>query len=139
MKKLNAKHKYSRKKKGSSVVNLGKIFDKHIKFEFKDKDVGLTMKTMVKEPYVYHVPVLTGGVGYDGVYNFYKNEFVGMMPHDTKIIRISRTVGKNQVVDELILSFTHDIEIKSMLPGLQPTGKYLELPHVVIMKFKGNK
>jgi carboxymethylenebutenolidase len=103
------------------------------------KDVGLTMKTMVKEPYVHHVPVLTGGVGYDGVYNFYKNEFVGKMPHDTKITRISRTVGKNQVVDELILSFTHDIEIKSMLPGLQPTGKYVELPHVVIMKFKGNK
>jgi carboxymethylenebutenolidase len=103
------------------------------------KDVGLIMKTMVKEPYVHHVPVLTGGVGYDGVYNFYKNEFVGKMPHDTKITRISRTVGKNQVVDELILSFTHDIEIKSMLPGLQPTGKYVELPHVVIMKFKGNK
>jgi hypothetical protein len=56
-----------------------------------------------------------------------------------KIVRISRTVGKNQVVDELILSFTHDIEIKSMLPGIQPTGKYVELPHVVIMKFSGNK
>jgi hypothetical protein len=27
------------------------------------------MKTMVKEPYVHHVPVLTGGVGYDNVYN----------------------------------------------------------------------
>jgi carboxymethylenebutenolidase len=62
-----------------------------------------------------------------------------MMPHDTKITRISRTVGKNQVVDELILSFTHDNEIKSMLPGLQPIGKYVELPHAVIMKFNGNK
>ena len=124
MKKLKAKHKDRKKKKTRpSTANLGKVFDKHIKFEFKDKDVGLTMKTMVKEPYVHHVPVLTGGVGYDGVYNFYKNEFVGMMPHDTKITRISRTVGKNQVVDELILSFTHDIEIKSMLPGLRPTGK----------------
>jgi carboxymethylenebutenolidase len=56
-----------------------------------------------------------------------------------KITRISRTVGKNQVVDELILSFTHDIEIKSMIPGIQPTGKYVELPHVVVMKFRGNK
>lgn len=140
MKKLKAKYKDRKKKKTRpSPANLGKVFDKHIKFEFKDKDVGLTMKTMIKEPYVHHVPVLTGGVGYDGVYNFYKNEFVGMMPQDTKITRISRTVGKNQVVDELILSFTHDIEIKSMLPGLRPTGKYVELPHVVIMKFKGNK
>ena len=54
-------------------------------------------------------------------------------------LHASRTVGKNQVVDELILSFTHDIEIKSMLPGIQPTGKYVELPHVVVMKFRENK
>lgn len=81
------------------------------------------MKTMVKEPHVHHVPVMTGGIGYRNVYNFYKNDFVGKMPEDVKITRISRTVGRNQVVDELILSFTHDIEIKSMIPGIQPTGK----------------
>jgi carboxymethylenebutenolidase len=120
-------------------TNLGKIFDKHVKFEFENKDVESTMKTMVKEPYVHHVPVMTGGVGYDNVNNFYKNDFIGRMPNDIKIKRISRTVGKNQVVDELILSFRHDIEVKSMLPGIRPTGKYVELPHVVVMKFKGNK
>jgi carboxymethylenebutenolidase len=38
------------------------------------------MKTMVNEPYVHHVPLLTGGVGYEGVHNFYKNDFVGKMP-----------------------------------------------------------
>src|SRR5215510_8123510 len=120
MKKLKAKHKDRKKKRTrpSTTANLGKVFDKHIKFEFKDKDVGLTMKTMVKEPYVHHVPVLTGGVGYDGVYNFYKNHFIGKMPADTKIVRISRTIGKEQVVDELIISFTHDIMIDSMLPNV---------------------
>lgn len=61
------------------------------------------------------------------------------MPKDLKITRISRTVGKNQVVDELILAFTHDKEIRSMLPGIQPTGKYVEIPHVVVMKFRGSK
>jgi len=138
MKKSKTKNK-SRNKKRSSSVKLGKVFDKHVKFEFEDKDVESTMKTMVKEPYVLHVPVMTGGIGYRNVYNFYKNDFVGKMPEDVKITRISRTVGRNQVVDELILSFTHDIEIKSMLPGIQPTGKYVELPHVVVMKFRGNK
>jgi carboxymethylenebutenolidase len=138
MKKLKTKNKDGSKKK-SSHISLGKIFDKHVKSEFEDKDVEATMKTMTKEPYVHHVPVMTGGVGYNNVYNFYKIDFVGKMPKDAKITRISRTVGKNQVVDELILSFTHDIEIKSMLPGVQPTGKYVELPHVVVMKFRGNK
>jgi carboxymethylenebutenolidase len=105
--------------------NLGAIFDKHVKCEFEDHDVDAKMKTMVKEPYVYHVPTLTGGIGYDGVYNFYKNDFVGKMPADTKIERISRTVGKDQVVDELIISFTHNREIKIMLPGIPPTGKHV--------------
>jgi carboxymethylenebutenolidase len=118
--------------------NLGAIFDKHIKCEFEDHDVDATMKTMVKEPYVHHVPTLTGGIGYEGVYSFYKNDFVGKMPADTKIVPISRTVGKNQAVDELILSFTHDREIKFMLPGIPPTGKHVELALVVVMKFDGD-
>jgi len=138
MKKSKTRTKKRVRRTGSSA-KLDNIFDKHVKFEFEDKDVESTMKTMVNEPYVHHVPIMTGGVGYGGVYNFYKNDFVGKMPKDTKIFRVSRTVGKDQVVDELILSFTHDIEIKSMIPRIKPTGKYVELPHVVVMKFRGNK
>ena len=123
----------------SRQPNLGVVFDRHIKYEFEDQDVDATMQTMTKEPYVHHVPMMTGGVGYQGVYNFYKNHFIGKMPADTKIVRISRTIGKDQVVDELIISFTHDREVEYMLPGVSPTGKYITLPHVVIMNFKDGK
>ena len=118
---------------------LGDIFDKHIEFEFDKEDVDATMTTMTEDPYVHHIPTLAGGVGYNGVYNFYTNHFVGKMPKDWKITNVSRTVGKDQVVDELIISFTHDREIDYLLPGITPTGKYVEIPHVVIMKFKNNK
>ena len=128
-----------RRLKHDQSKNHTKIFDNHIKYEFEDKDVDKTMETMTKDPYVHHVPILTGGIGYDGVRTFYTNSFVGKMPNDTKFVQISRTVDKNQVVDELIASFTHDIEIPSLLPGVPPTGKYVELPHVVVMNFKGNK
>jgi carboxymethylenebutenolidase len=119
--------------------NLAAVFDQHIKHEFQDHDVNATMETMTKQPYVHHVPMMTGGIGYDAVYNFYKNHFIGKMPTDTKVVRISRTVDKDQVVDELILSFTHDREIDFMLPGVPPTGRYVELPHVVVMNFKDGK
>jgi carboxymethylenebutenolidase len=119
--------------------NLGAVFDQHIKHEFQDHDVDATMETMTKEPYVHHVPMMTGGKGYAGVYNFYKNHFIGKMPDDTKLVHISRTVGKDQVVDQLILSFTHDREIDFILPGVPPTGRYVELPHVVIMNFRDGK
>jgi carboxymethylenebutenolidase len=119
--------------------DLGAVFDQHIRHEFEDQDVDATMQTMTKEPYVHHVPVMTGGVGYDGVYNFYKNHFIGKMPADTKVVRISRTVDKEQVVDELVLSLTHDREIDFILPGVAPTGRYVEIACVVVMNFKDGK
>jgi carboxymethylenebutenolidase len=61
------------------------------------------------------------------------------MPDDTKIVRLSRTVDKEQVVDELILSFTHDKEIDFILPGVPATGKYVEIACVVVMNFKDGK
>ena len=118
---------------------LAAVFDTHINCEFDKIDVFATMQTMVKDPYVHHVPVLTGGIGYEKVYTFYRDSFIGKMPSDTKFVQISRTIGKYQVVDELILSFTHDIEIPAMVPGIPPTGKHVELPLVVVMRFKGNK
>jgi carboxymethylenebutenolidase len=73
------------KKKCPYVHKLGEVFDEHTKCRFQKHDLEATMKTMVKEPYVHHVPVLTGGIGYSGVYNFYKNEFIGKMPNDMKL------------------------------------------------------
>ncbi len=88
--------------------NLGDVFDKHIEFEFDKEDVDATMTIMTEDPYVHHVPTLAGGIGYSEVYSFYKNHFIGKMPKDMKITNISRTVGKDQVVDELVISFTRD-------------------------------
>jgi carboxymethylenebutenolidase len=119
--------------------DLAAVFDAHVTHEFVDKDVNATMTTMVAEPYVLNVPVASGGDGQAGVRRFYSEEFVGHMPADTRVESISRTVGENQVVDELILSFTHDIELIYMLPGVAPTGKHVDLPHVVVVRFEGDK
>jgi carboxymethylenebutenolidase len=119
--------------------DLGAVFDQHVAYEFVDKDVEATMSTMVAEPYVWNVCVALGGIGAEGVRRYYSEKFVGKMPADTQVVSISRTVGADQLVEELILTFTHDIEIPSMLPGIAPTGRYVELPHVVVMKFEGDK
>ena len=64
---------------------------------------------------------------------------VSFVKLDTKLIPISRTVGSDRVVDELLFSFTHNTEIDWMLPGVAPTGKYVEIPLVAIVCFRGNK
>ena len=127
------------KKKQRKKQNLGAIFDAHVKHEFVDHDVDATMKTMVHEPYVHHVPILTGGEGGIGVRQFYSNHFINKMPDDAKLIKISRTTSKDHVIDEFILDFTHDRVIDFMLPGIPPTGKHVELPTVVVMKFRNGR
>jgi carboxymethylenebutenolidase len=124
---------------GGGKPDLGAIFDAHVRHEFVDHDVAATMNTMTAEPYVHNVPTLTGGDGHSGVLDFYTNHFVGKMPDDTRVERISRTVGNDRVVDELILYFTHDRPIDFMLPGIPPTGRAVALPHVVVMQFEGDK
>lgn len=119
--------------------NLSHLWEQHCMHEFATRDVEATMATMVAEPYVNHIPTMTGGVGYRDLYRFYKHHFIPKTPADTKLVPISRTVGADRVVDEMVFCFTHDIEIDWMLPGLAPTGKYVEVPLVAIVCFRGDK
>ena len=119
--------------------DLGALCDGHIAREFADFDVNATMETMVPEPYVHCVAVMTGGFGGEGVRRFYSEHFINQIPKDAKVTPISRTVGKDQVVDEFILSFTHETQWDYLLPGIPPTGKRVELPHVLVMKFENGK
>jgi carboxymethylenebutenolidase len=121
------------------MFNLTALWEQHCYYEFATRDVGATMATMVAEPYVNHVPTMTGGVGAKDLSRFYKNHFVNSNPADTRLIPISRTVGADRVVDEMIFCFTHDREIDWMLPGVKPTGKYVEVPLVAIVNFRGGK
>jgi carboxymethylenebutenolidase len=118
---------------------LAAVFDAHIKAEFVTHDVDATMATMTGDPQLTHVPVLTGGSGRDEIRHFYSTYFIGRWPADTSIQHVSRTIGQQRVVDELIVSFTHDVEMPAMLPGIAPTGRKVELPHVVVVGFEGDK
>lgn len=115
--------------------DLGAVFDAHVKAEFVERDVEKTMATMSDDPYLTHVPTLAGGTGREEVARFYSDHFVGHWPADVEVRRISRTQGHNRVVDELVVSFTHDREMRAYLPGVAPTGRKVVLPHVVVMGF----
>ncbi|MEM7428540.1 MAG: dienelactone hydrolase family protein [Pseudomonadota bacterium] len=119
--------------------DLEQLWDMHCYHEFATRDVDATMETMVAEPYVNHIPTMTGGVGHDHLKRFYKYHFVDSNPEDTSLIPISRTIGADRLVDEMIFCFTHTREIDWMLPGIEPTGKRVEVPLVAIVNFRGDK
>jgi carboxymethylenebutenolidase len=121
------------------MTDLAATFDAHVKAEFQDLDLEATMATMSPDPYVHHVPTITGGRGAEGVRHFYANHFIGQWPDDTETRQVSRTVGEKQVVDELLMTFTHDREVEIMLPGVPPTGRRITIPVVVVVGFEDGK
>jgi carboxymethylenebutenolidase len=115
------------------------LWEAHMRHEFETLNIGATMETMTLEPFVNHVPVMTGGVGSKAVREFYGHEFISKHPADTSITPVSRTVGVDRIVDEIIYKCTHTIEMPWMLPGLAPTGKTIEVALVVVISFEGGK
>ena len=118
---------------------LSDLWDEHVRDEFALRDANAAADTMTADAHVNHVPVLTGGVGREQVREFYSAHFVANMPPDIEIVPISRTIGSTSLVDEMIIRFTHTIELDWMLPGIPPTGKRVECATVGIIQFRDGK
>jgi carboxymethylenebutenolidase len=121
------------------MPDLGALFDEHVAFEFEAQDADATIETMAQDPSVIHVPVLTGGRGTEELRAFYRDSFIPAWPDDVEVQQVSRTIGSERVVDELIIRFTHTREMPFWLPGIAPTGHRVEIPLVVVMGFEGDR
>ena len=128
---------------GSGIADayraLSDKWDEHVKYEFATRDTDDTLETMVADAYVNHVPVMTGGVGHHELREFYSTRFIPQMPPDTSMTPVSRTIGVDRVVDEMVFEFTHTIKMDWMLPGVEPTGKHVKVALVVIVHFRDGK
>src|SRR5437870_5969432 len=118
---------------------LLKLWEEHVRHEFTTHHTEDTLATMVEDAYVNHIPVLTGGVGKQQLREFYSKRFIPQMPPDTEMVPLSRTIGTDQLVDEMIFKFTHTMRMDWMLPGVAPTGRRVEVPLVAIVRFRENK
>jgi carboxymethylenebutenolidase len=123
----------------SAQQTLSQRWDDHVKYEFATRNTDDTIETMVVDAYVNHVPVMTGGVGHMELRDFYSTRFIPQMPPDTAMTPVSRTIGVDRVVDEMVFEFTHTIKMDWMLPGVEPTGKHVKVALVVIVHFRDGK
>ena len=114
-------------------------WNRHTAAEFKDKDADAAIATMTERPVLIHVPVGTGATGREALRKFYADTFIPQMPLDADLQLISRTVGQNRLIDEFILRFTHTVRMDWFAPAIEPTGRRLEVPHVGVIEFEGDK
>jgi len=136
-----AKPKQTGANKGltSAQQRLSELWEEHVRYEFSTRNTEDTIATMVEDAYVNHIPVLTGGSGKDELREFYSKRFIPQMPPDTEMTPVSRTIGEDQIVDEMVFKFTHTIPMDWMLPGISPTGKRVEVPLVAIVRVRDGK
>ncbi|CZS80789.1 unnamed protein product [Fusarium graminearum] len=126
-------------KVGGPYFDLEYIWEEHTHYEFADRSVEHTMSTMVQEPYVNHIPTLTGGIGRDKLSDFYRHNFIFNNSADSELDLISRTIGIDRVVDEFLFKFTHNQEIPWMLPGVPPTNIKAEVPFTAVVNIRGDR
>ena len=119
--------------------DLVALFEAHVRHEFETRDVDATMATMIDEPYVNHVPTLAGGVGHDMLKRFYKYHFVHQNSRERSSTPVSETIGPDRIVLETVVRFRHDRVLDRYFPGIAPTGRMVEIPTLLLVKFRGDR
>ena len=123
----------------SLQAKLDAIFNAHMNAELAG-DLDETLATMAPNPHLVNVPTMVGGQGPGAVRTFYAKRLIGQFfPPDVTFETISRTYSEERLIDELIISFTHTCKIDWMLPGVEPTGKHVEVVFVWIVGIEGDE
>lgn len=115
------------------------VWEAHTAAEFEHKDADAAIATMTEHPALIHVPVGTGATGREPLRMFYREIFIPQMPPDVQLQLLTRSVAQNRLIDEFIVRLTHTVQMDWFAPGIAPTGRRLEVPHVAIIAFEDGK
>ena len=115
------------------------VWAEHIRHEFVTLDVEATLRTMVDDASVNHVPVGTGGQGKATLRAFYRDVFIGSWPDDLAMTTTNRVLGEDQLVEEAHLRFTHAKRMDWLLPGVPPTHRVVDVDFVIVVQFSDGK
>jgi carboxymethylenebutenolidase len=71
------------------------------------------------------------------VREFYARYLIAQVPDDIGMdIIITRTVGDDRVIGELLVHFTHSVQMDWFAPGIAPTGRAVAARHAAVIGFR---
>lgn len=126
-------------KTDSHPIDSNSLWELHLESEFTHKSPEAALGTMSDDPRVTIVPILVGGQGRDEMHTFYAKHFLNQLPPDLEVVPVSRTIGEARVIDELVLRFTHSLQMDWVLPGVPATGKWIEFAMVVVVHIENGR
>ena len=114
-------------------------WQQHAYAEFVLKDAEAALATMTENPYVFLVASGVGRVGRAAVHEFYANKFLPNIPPDLELTSLSQTFGADRIVEEMVMRFTHTIEMDWILPGVRSTHRSVEFALAGVIRFEAGK
>jgi carboxymethylenebutenolidase len=122
----------------SAQANL-KQWEDHILGEFVNKDVDLSLSTMVEDASVMHMPTRSGGKGKAELRLYYRDMFIPSIPSQWEHTVINRVMTDDTIVEEARVRLVHTKQMDWFLPGVPPTNKPIEMDLVIIIEFRDGK
>jgi carboxymethylenebutenolidase len=117
----------------TNIAEVVRVWEAHTAAEFVSADVDATMATMTDNPVVLHVPTSIGARGWYGGAPLLRRPFhrPSRPGHAPGTGLAYATLDR--LVAEMMISFTHDVEIPWVLPGVAPTGRRVVVPLVAVV------
>jgi carboxymethylenebutenolidase len=116
-----------------------KLWEDHILGEFVNKDVDLSLSTMVEDASVMHMPTRSGGKGKAELRPYYRDMFIPSIPSQWEHTVINRVMTEDTIVEEAKVRLVHTKQMDWFLPGIPPTNKPIEMDLVIVIEFRDGK
>jgi carboxymethylenebutenolidase len=114
-------------------------WQRHTHAEFVLRDADAALATMTENPYLFMIATGTACVGRAAVREQYADHFLPAIPPDLELQSLSQTIGSDSLVEEMVVRFTHTIEMDWLLPTLRPTGRRAEFIIAAVIGFENGK
>ncbi|KAJ5202574.1 hypothetical protein N7449_004653 [Penicillium cf. viridicatum] len=91
------------------------------------------------EVFVKCIPTDAGGSDISTLRDFFAHAYIPAGPVDQHVRLLSRTVGVDRIVDEILFACRHTAEIPWLLPGVSPTNREIKVIVVVVASFSAGQ
>ena len=118
---------------------LLEAWQRHVHAEFVLKDADAALATMTENPYLLMIATGTACIGRAAVHEYYANHFLPAIPADLELDSLSQTIGSDRLAKEMVVRFTHTIEMDWLLPTLHPSGRRAEFIIAAVIGFEHGK
>ena len=124
---------------GSNQQMMRSVWQEHLRAEFEARDPEAALATLSENPYVLLIPSGAALIGKQAVRDFYVKRFIPYIPSDLELIPVSQIISEDRIIDELVIRFTHSLQMDWMLPDIPPTNRKVEFALVTIHQFEQDK